>query len=99
MNAKQIDWMRRMRKNLEAIASRKLSSFAERTLFLATRQKIHEACRRLNIKIQGNLETCLDEIERYYQPDDDYFDEAKEWEKHCDYQYFLRHGNDPWWAQ
>jgi hypothetical protein len=30
---------------------------------------------------------------------DDYFDEEKEWEKHCDYQHFLRHGNDPWWAQ
>ena len=34
-----------------------------------------------------------------YDEEPDLFDEAKEWEKHCDYQHFLRHGNDPWWAQ
>lgn len=41
------------------------------------------------------------EFHPHFGPGDDWdppFDEEKEWEKHCDYLHFLRHGGDPWWA-
>ena len=34
-----------------------------------------------------------------FRDEDDYFDEEALYEKEQDRQYFLRHGNDPWWAQ
>ena len=100
MNNKQSTWMNQMRGILNTLYSGKILSSEELKVYNEIKKKIHEACRRLGISKSDNLIGCLDEICTHFSEDwDSPFDEEKEWEKYCDYQHFLRHGNDPWWAQ